>query len=503
MSNEEDTIDRKVMMAGNSEFKSYFFLENGVVVKEQHVRIENGIETPCDKVGPTKFFLEIPKNIEEAKILKVFNAETGEVSNELIKEEICFLKIFNQTKNIGEIHKVVNGVDTEVRFYKIENGKEVYCPQPENDERKFFVPMPANLNEGDLSIYDEGGTLLRKIPHKICAKLDNQTEICLHHHEADKLKDMIEKISLLSNEEKEKLKSAIEQDTITTLEGKKLSTNTYSEIERAVDAILSSSNELVPEDFYKSVKPSEEFGISRFVVDRFYHLPQLLSEPTLTRQPNTTTYIVSSKTNDSSGNGICLEHRFQASSPEEATKLAKLIIKRLQGVQHKIWLATWRLANELKKYTYTCALTELMRLCYPERNAYFQTKEKIEFYEHLKSLENTKIVFTRKRKKSPRSKTEVEDFIEIRALEIAKGTRKPDEKYPESITLTVLNTASLQNEKMAFVGAGYKHRTLELHADDTLLAQVIQTRKNQMQQSKHLKLDREYLIRWVRKIPQF
>ncbi|CDZ80204.1 hypothetical protein BN1013_00710 [Candidatus Rubidus massiliensis] len=85
----------------------------------------------------------------------------------------------------------------------------------------------------------------------------------------------------------------------------------------------------------------------------------------------------------------------------------------MQGVQHKIWLATWRLANELKKYTYTYALTELMRLCYPERNAYFQTKEKIEFYEHLKSLENTKIVFTRKRKKSPRSKTEVEDFVEL------------------------------------------------------------------------------------------
>ncbi|CDZ80205.1 hypothetical protein BN1013_00711 [Candidatus Rubidus massiliensis] len=308
MNNENDAIDRKIMVAGNSEFKSYFYLENGIIVKEQHVKIENGIEIPCDKIEPTKYVLEIPKNIEEAKILKVFNAETGEVLNELIKDEICFLKIFNETKNIGEIHKIVNGIDTEVRFYKIENGKEVYCAQPENDERKFFIPMPENLNEGDLSIYDKEGSLLKTIPHKICAKLDNQTKICLHHHEADKLKDMIEKISLLSNEEKEKLKLAIEQDTVTTLEGKKLSTKTYSEIERAVDATLSSSNELVPEDFYKSVNPNEEFGISRFVVDRFYHLPQLLSEPTLTRQPNTTTYIVSSKTNDSSGNGICLEH---------------------------------------------------------------------------------------------------------------------------------------------------------------------------------------------------
>ena len=505
MKKEDEIIDRKLLIAGNNEFKSYFYLENGIITEQRHVKIENGIEIPCESPGPTKFFLEVPKDIENANTVKVFDAATGEVSKELIKaqpidqaqkkEEICFFKIFNKTKNIGEIHKIVNGIDSEVRFYKIENGKEVYCPQPENDERNLFVPMPKNLDEGDLSVYNQDGILLKKIPHQICAKLDNQTEICLHHHEADKLKDMIEKISLLSNEEKEKLKSAFEQDAITTLEGKKLSTTTYSEIERAVDAILATSNELVPEDFYKSVNPTEEFGISRFVVDRFYHLPQLLSEPKLTRQPNTTTYIVSSETKDSSGNGICLEHRFQATSSEEATKLAKLIIKRLQGVQHKIWLSTWRLANELKKYTYTCALTELMRLCYPERNAYFQTKEKIEFYEHLKSLENTKIVFTRKRKKSPRSKTEIEDFIEIRALEIAKGTRKPDDKYPETITITVLNTASLQNEKMAFVGAGYKHRTLELHADDTLLAQLIQTRKSQMQQSKYLKLDREYLIK--------
>jgi hypothetical protein len=45
------------------------------------------------------------------------------------------------------------------------------------------------------------------------------------------------------------------------------------------------------------------------------------------------------------------------------------------------------------------------------------------------------------------------------------------------------------------VGAGYKHRTLELHADDVLFAQEIQTRKNQMQNAKQLNFDREYLIK--------
>ena len=503
MSKEEDKVTKHIVMAvGNSVCKKYLRFINDVLVEEKFVKIENGVEIPCEETGPMTHVLVLPPNFEDENKLKVIDAATGEVLNELIKavpetkkDECVFIKIFNQTQNIGEIHKLVNGVDVETRFYKVENGKEVYCSRPCDDQRNFFVPLPQNL-EGPLSIYDTEGRLVKKVSQHIVAPLDSQTEISLQHDDESKVKEMLEKISSLSAENKEKLKTSLEnQDTITTLEGKKLSKNSYSEIERAVDAILSTPQELVSEDFYKSVDPSAEFGISRFVVDRFYHLPQLLSEPTLIRQPNTTTYIVSSKTSDSRGNGICLEHRFQATSPEEATKLAKLIIKQLQGVQHKIWLATWRLANELKKYTYTCALTELMRLCHPERNAYFQTKEKIEFYEHLKSLENTKIVFTRKRKRTAKSKTEVEDFIEIRALEIAKGTRKPDEKYPESLTITVLNTASLQNEKMAFVGAGYKHRTLELHADDTLLAQLIQTRKNQNQKASSLKFDREYLIK--------
>ena len=509
MKNDKEVLDQKLFVAGNSEFKAYFYLENGVIVEERYVRIKNGVEIPCEKMGPAKYQIKLPKNLGGVNTLKIINIETGQVAQELIRnetnetntqhfvKEICFVKIFNQTKNIGEIHKLVNGVDTEVKFYKIENGKEVYCPQPEGDETKFVIPIPENLNEGDLSVYDEHGLLVNKIPHQVCTKIDNQTEICLQYYEADKLNDVIEKISILSNEEKEKLKTAFDQEAITTLEGKKFSTTTYSEIERAIDAILASSSELVATDFYKSINPTEEFGISRFVVDRFYHLPELLMEPTLTRQKTTTSYLISSRTNDSKGNGISLEHRFQATSKEEATKLAKIIIKRLKGVQHKIWLSTWLLANELKKYTYTCSLTTLMRLCYPERNAYFQTKEKIEFYEHLKSLENTKIVFTRKRKKSPRSTKDIEDFIEIRALEIAKGSRSPNEKYPESIMVTVLNTVSLQNEKMAFVGAGYKNKTLELHADDALFAQIIQTRKNQNQKANHIRIDRDYLIKWA------
>jgi len=500
--NEKEPVQKQVCILGDNRWRMYLLFENDVLVEEKFVNIDNNKEIPCEEIGQRTYSMMLPTNCENDEKIKIIENSTGLISKELLKvtpinktaECIC-VKIFNQTRNIGEIHKLVNGVDIETKYFKVADGKEEYCEQP-NDEGGFFALVPFNL-EGPLPIYDSEGKLFRKVPDAIVASLDEQTEITFQHDDEANKKCILEKISSLSDEDKKRLKLSLEnkEDTITTLEGKRLSRTHYSEIERAVDALISSQKELVNDEFYKSVNSFDEFGISRFVVDRFYHLPQLLSEPTLTRQPGTTTYIISSKTHDSKGNSICLEHRFQATSPEEATKLAKLIIKRLQGIQHKIWLGAWCLANELKKYTYTCSLTELMRLCHPERNAYFQTKEKIEFYEHLKSLESTKIVFTRKRKKTSRSKKEIEDFIEIRALEISMGTRKPGKKYPDSLAITVLNTTSLQNEKMAFVGAGYKHRTLELHADDALFAQEIQTRKNQMQHKKLLRFDREYLIK--------
>lgn len=504
MTEENEPIKRQIGVVGDkgNEWRNYLYSENGILVGEKIVKLENGAEIPHEETGPVTHILKLPPNFESEDKFEVLDAKTDHLSNELVKtapknEECLYVKIFNQTKNIGEIHKLLNGVDIETKYFKIEQGKEVFCDLPPDYpiQGNFFAPIPATL-DGPLSLYDDDGQLIIKIPHQTVAVLDGQTGIALQHEDESKVKKMLEKISSLSDEDKERLKFALEnkEASITTLEGKQLSRTNYSEVEQAVDALLSSAQDLVTKEFYKTIDPFYEFGISRFVIDRFYHLPKLLSEPTLTRQPGTTTYIISSKKNDSSGNGICLEHRFQAASEQEATNLAKIIIKQLQGVQHKIWLGAWCLANELKKYTYTCALTELMRLCYPERTTYFQTKEKIEFYEHLKSLENTKIVFTRKRKKSSRSSKIVEDFIEIRALEISKGTRTPNEKYPDSLTITVLNKTSLQNEKMAFVGAGFKHRTLELHADDVLFAQEIQTRKNQKQQAENLNFDRGYLI---------
>ena len=136
-----------------------------------------------------------------------------------------------------------------------------------------------------------------------------------------------------------------------------------------------------------------------------------------------------------------------------------------------------------------------MQICHPERNGYFSTKEKILFYEDLRSLENTKLVFSKKIKKKHLKKTMIEDY-EIRLLEIEKKTGEQEE-YPNQITLTILNPKILfqkQKQKMAFVSAKFNHKTLELHADDAMLAQVIQTRKSQRMNKEFLRFERNDLM---------
>jgi hypothetical protein len=246
--------------------------------------------------------------------------------------------------------------------------------------------------------------------------------------------------------------------------------------------------------FYKSIDPSLEFGVSRTVSDKLYHLPKLLVQPQLTWQEGTTTYIIQSSTPDSAGNTITLEHRLHATSHEEAEKIAAIVADRLRGILHKILMAAWKLANDLKQFTFTCELTHLMRLCNPDRTASFQSKDKIEFYEHLRSLENTKIVYSRK-DPSKSGKKAVTQSIEIRLIEIHNKTGKKEE-YPQTITLSVLNAPALQNEKMAFVGAGFKNTTLELHVDDISLAAWLQSRKAQLNNAdKTTTIDEDYLFK--------
>lgn len=259
----------------------------------------------------------------------------------------------------------------------------------------------------------------------------------------------------------------------------------------AVEALLLEHTNEINSRFYKNINPEVAFGVERFVIDRMYHLPKLLEEVSLTHISDSI-YIISSEQKDSSGNSIKLEHRFQATTKEEAAKLYEKISQKLAGVQQKIWLACWRLGNQLKLFTYTCDLTDLMKLTYPERNGYFSVLDKLDFYENLKSIEQTKFVFSKPYTKG-KKKLVLSYTIPMLSIPVQLGE---NDKYPQKITISLKAFNPYpSSEKILNVAAEIKHKTLELHADDTQLATWIQVRKSQRQKEEYLQVNLSFLLK--------
>jgi hypothetical protein len=92
-----------------------------------------------------------------------------------------------------------------------------------------------------------------------------------------------------------------------------------------------------------------------------------------------------------------------------------------------------------------------------------------------------------------KGRDKVESY-EIRLLEIHRRSGDKNEETPQELTMTVLNAPALQKQKTTFVGVGVKNKTLELHADDMMLASFIQTRKNQNMESAHIRFERDSLM---------
>ena len=277
---------------------------------------------------------------------------------------------------------------------------------------------------------------------------------------------------------------------MTNLEGRQVFTSTIDQVAETIGNLIHEIEE-IPSDFYKTIDPKNEFGISRVVADKVYNLPRILENAMLVRQGETTTYIIQAEWKDSYGNPIRLEHRLQATSPQEAERIGEIVLKRLKGIQLKIWSACWKMAGTKSRLTFTCRLTDLMKYSNPLRNAHFNSAERLEFYEHLRSLENTKFVYTKSYK--VRGKDKVESY-EIRLLEIHRRSGDKNEETPQELTMTVLNAAALQKQKTTFVGVPVKNKTLELSVDDTMLAHIVQTRKSQNMKDPHLKFKRGDLM---------
>ncbi len=413
---------------------------------------------------------EQPPNI---KIAKAYSSETGIVA------QFTFVN-----------HQLV-----QTDYFKVENGLEVPCAQPENCNKynlTIDLENPEKQLVLDVKSSETGETVSKLDLGKRLSPVDG-VNLMIRAADAKQWEDIIEPVEKMSKESKEKFKAFFNYSEASKGSPQNLHIDLVA---KAVEDILAEQEPPpMPPAFFKNINQSDEFGIERFIFDRMYHLPDLIEGIELSHLGELK-YVAQSEKKDSSGNSIKFEHRFLATSDEEARKLFTNITTKQAGKWQKIFLACWSLGNEKEQFTYSCSLTELMHKAYPERAGYFGGNEKVEFYGDLKSLEQTRFVFSKLIKKPKRKKDPMLSYI-LPLISVTHELREDSgDKYPERLTISLRPfDPEPRNEKIYHVGAAVKKRTLELHADDTQLASWIQSRKAQNQDKPYVSVDRDFLIK--------
>jgi hypothetical protein len=233
---------------------------------------------------------------------------------------------------------------------------------------------------------------------------------------------------------------------------------------------------------FKNINPIVEFGIVRFIADQMNHLPSLLEEVTL-EQIGTNEYLIKAKKDldDGGVKTLIFSHPITAQSEKSAHEIAKTIKDKLLGIRHKMWQACWLYANEVKKLQFSAPIHDLMKACYPNREAKFSANDKEVFYEELRLLRLAE--FTLTGTITPKTGKPIEYKYNIPILRVGGALGEagtiggpPDKIFIDLCAITPAPT----KEKMRFVAAPIKKRTLELNAQDCPLAYYLQVRKNQI-----------------------
>jgi hypothetical protein len=388
----------------------------------------------------------------------------------------------------------------KTEYFRIENGKEIPCKAPENCN-KFQIEINLEHPEKQACLevknVETGETAycLQKVEKM---EVTEGLDVVVRASDLCQWKETLAPIGNFSKEDKARFRQTIESTCFPQSNASmKVAFTDRDVLTKVVDEILAgtqSFSSALP-TLFKNINSENEFGIERFVMDRIYHLPDLIEGMGLDYLGGIN-YIAQSEKKDSAGNSIRFENRFKATSDEEAQKLYENIATKQVGIWQKIWLACWSLGNKKGQFTYSCSLTDLMHTAYPLRESYFSSGEKVEFYEHLKSIEQTRFVFSKSIKSRKRKKEQTYSYI-IPLIAITHEIREREgNKYPERLTVSLRAFhPEPRNERIYHVGAPIKHKTLELHVEDTQLASWIQARKAQLLTAKFMKIDRNFLIR--------
>ncbi len=384
------------------------------------------------------------------------------------------IKVFNETKNIGEIH-FFNKEDKEIeyRYFKREKGKETFIDPPKGDNRKCFsVSLQAdwqNSNDDLIIVDSQEKKEVKKIPRRQVVQTAKEEALTfLAKDLKDKNLEKIEDTNSFFNHLKNEGESVVQNlDGLKTIQVKP---------EQAI-AFLQSQQ--MPTALYKSVNPATEFGIARFIADQVNHLPRLLEKAEVRKPKGSANYIIYAEKTLNKEQKLSFNYVLVATSAEEALKIAEKVKKKLTGLGLKIWLVCWEIGNEKKKLSFPVELTEIMRRCHPERKSYFSEKEKEEFYEELKRLKTPEFVLEQNIKKPQDKKDKILKY-NIPMLFISAETGR-EGKPPQIVQINLFNIQTIAPErKTSYIGAPIKRTTLSLEARDTSLSAWLQIRISQL-----------------------
>jgi len=233
---------------------------------------------------------------------------------------------------------------------------------------------------------------------------------------------------------------------------------------------------------FKNVDPVNEFGVVRFIADQMNHLPDLLANARVERVGKNEYVIIARKNLQDELKTLTFNHPMTAQSQESAEIIAESIKEKLLGLRTKMWLACWLYANEIKKIQFSVPIIDLMKACYPERKSQFSAKEKEKFYEELRLLRLAEFTLSGKYLRKNGKSTDYKYNIPLLRVSGAIGEDGTTNGPPHKVLIELCAITPLppQKEKMRFVAAPMKKKTLELIDHDCGLAFFLQLRKNQL-----------------------
>jgi hypothetical protein len=249
--------------------------------------------------------------------------------------------------------------------------------------------------------------------------------------------------------------------------------------------------ESLPE-LFRTINSEDCFAITKPIMDRIYHLPDLLTNA-VAKQISGSQWVIESKVNNKGTGPIGLSHNFTATSSGDAKLYLDEYRTWMRGEGLKTLTAYWKIACDRGRFQFFGPLTDVMvQTADNKRKSHFSVKERQKFWLSTRRLENTKLTLELH---FPKAKRMIDKklVIEHRLVDVGARVHDVDEdSYPTDLRVKVLSPSEFQ--EIAQIGTAIHNNTLNLRPKDVLLALSLQTRQAQTQGKKINTFDEDFLI---------